>query len=560
MAMTNNAVLLYSECRERSEMGILRGLGICWILLAAGIGLAAQTHSACAGPRQLTANLRAHSTAENAIQLGNWFAGQKQFDCATDTFRDALKTNPDSAQLNYLEALALVESGHSGSAIPLLENSIRLEPGVDTPRLLLATLYAHDGQSSLADEQWKQALIIDPKSEIALEDYSNALLVRKDYAGVIGVLQNAPRTEVLAIRLAQALTALNYLDGANAVLLEAMKLSPDSLPLANAESVVLIKQRSYPEAVKLWEYMTAHHPGDRGAELPYLRVLVLTEHNDLARPLGLKLLAQTPHDPEVLYLNGVVDHAVGDYAASKAHLEEAVAQVPDFYYSRYHLGVVLVSLHEWKEARENLEKAIALGDTEPKAHFELAMDLRGLGESEQASKELKEFQDLKKDESDALEAASRAAQADGELTAGKVQEAIAHYREACDAEPGKASYKFRLSLALHKAGDLEGERAQLEQTVKLDPDLAAAQRELGYLLARAGDADGAVEHFKMAVNAAPGWVDAWINLAAELAVEAHFSEAREAVAKALTLDPGNAQAHKLSDRLAQDPAAQQAQP
>jgi len=558
--MTKNAVLLYSESREKSKMGILRRPGICWILLAAATGLAAQTNAACAGPQQLTANLRTHPTTENAIQLGNWFAGHKQFECAADTFRGALKTHPESAQLNYLEALALVESGHSGSAVLLLQNSIRLDPDVDKPHLLLANLYVRTGQPALAEEQWKQVLAIDPNNDIALEEFSGALLTRKDYAGVIGVLQNAPRTEALAIRLAQALTALNYLDGANTVLVEAMKLSPDSLRLANAESVVLVKQRSYPEAVKLWAYMAEHHPGDRAAEIPYLRVLVLTEHNDLARPLGLKLLAQTPHDPEVLYLNGVVDHAVGDDAASKAHLEEAVAQVPDFYYSRYHLGVVLVALHEWKEARENLEKAIALGDTEPKAHYELAMALRGLGESEQATQELKQFQDLKKAESDILEAASRAAQADGELTEGKVQEAIAHYREACDAEPGKASYKFKLSLALHKAGDLEGERAQLEQAVKLDPGLAAAQRELGYLLARAGDADGAVEHFKMAVNAAPAWVEAWINLAAELAVEAHYPEAREAVARALQLDPGNAQAQKLSDRLAEDPAARQAQP
>ena len=128
--MTKNAVLLYSESREKSKMGILRRPGICWILLAAATGLAAQTNAACAGPQQLTANLRTHPTTENAIQLGNWFAGHKQFECAADTFRGALKTHPESAQLNYLEALALVESGHSGSAVLLLQNSIRLDPDV----------------------------------------------------------------------------------------------------------------------------------------------------------------------------------------------------------------------------------------------------------------------------------------------------------------------------------------------------------------------------------------------------------------------------------------------
>ena len=119
---------------------------------------------------------------------------------------------------------------------------------------------------------------------------------------------------------------------------------------------------------------------------------------------------------------------------------------------------------------------------------------------------------------------------------------------------------YKLSIALHKAGDQAGERAQLEEAVKVEPKLASAQNQLGYILSRAGDADGAIEHFRMAVQAAPAWTEAWINLAAELAVGAHFSEAQDAVAKALVLDPGNAQARALSDRLARDPAAQQAHP
>jgi Flp pilus assembly protein TadD len=93
-----------------------------------------------------------------------------------------------------------------------------------------------------------------------------------------------------------------------------------------------------------------------------------------------------------------------------------------------------------------------------------------------------------------------------------------------------------LSVARHKAGDLDGEHAQLEET-ELDSHWAAAQKQLGYLQSRNGDADGAVEHFKMAVQSAPAWVEAWINLAAELAIEAQFPEARKAVAIALRLDP-----------------------
>src|SRR5262249_8347233 len=106
--------------------------------------------------------------------------------------------------------------------------------------------------------------------------------------------------------------------------------------------------------------------------------------------------------------------------------------------------------------------------------------------------------------------------------------------------------------------DIEGERVQLEEAVKLNPKLAAAQNELGYLLARSGDGNGAVEHFRLAVQSAPAWPDAWVNLAAGLASIEHFAEAKQALAQALSLDPQNADARALSDQLARDPAAQQA--
>ena len=106
----------------------------------------------------------------------------------------------------------------------------------------------------------------------------------------------------------------------------------------------------------------------------------------------------------------------------------------------------------------------------------------------------------------------------------------------------------------------KGNARNWKQAVKLDPQLAAAQSELGYLLSRSGDTAGAIDHFKLAVAAAPEWVEAWINLAAQLAIGGQYADARSAVETALKLDPENAQARKLSDRLAQDPAAQQSRP
>jgi protein O-GlcNAc transferase len=551
-------------------MGILRGRRTLLILAAAlmafagtahaSMAPAGTAHAACTGPQALMAKLRAHPTSEDAIVLGSWFATHQQFECAVKTFHGALKADPGSAQLHYLEGLALIGWGHSSEAIPAIQESTRLAPNVLKPHLMLAHLYDQTAQRAKAEEQWKLALGVDSHSETALEGLSADLLAEKDYVGVIQLLQAAPRTERLSINLARALGLLNQVDAAGAVLTEALKLAPDSVPLASAMTVVLFKQARHQEAINLLQHTVQANPGNQDAEVQLFRVLVLTNHINLARPMGPKLLAERPHDSEVLYLSGIVDRAVGDYAQAKTHLEAAVAIDPDFFNSRYNLGMALVFLHEWKEAKEQLEKAIALGATEPQVHFELAKALRGLGENDRAQEEMKQYQQLKKAEEANLEAITSTRQGDKDLEEGKVKEALAHYREATEEEPDNAGHRYKLALALDQAGDTEGERAELEKAVKLNPDLAGAQKRLGYLLSRSGDSAGAIEHFRLAVHAAPAWVEAWINLAGALAEAGQFDAARDAVATALRLDPASAQAHELSDMLARDPSAQQAHP
>src|ERR1039458_5254771 len=80
-AETGPPGLLYSGCRETTVMGIQRGRGAKWILLAACIGFAGSAHAACTGPQAIVARVRAHPTTENSILLGSWFASHRQLEC-----------------------------------------------------------------------------------------------------------------------------------------------------------------------------------------------------------------------------------------------------------------------------------------------------------------------------------------------------------------------------------------------------------------------------------------------------------------------------------------------
>jgi len=541
-------------------MSSLRSPGIKCLLLAACLGFAGTAHAVCNGPQAMVAKARTQPSVENTAALGGWYASHQQFDCAIEVFRAGLKANPESAQLHYFDGLALAALRRPDEAIVELNKSAELDKQALKPHIVLATLYEGAGKPDEAEREWRKAIAIDPKSEPALEGITALLTKRQDYAGVIHVLQNAPRTERLSISLARAFGLLNYPEEAEKVLNQALKEHPESLPLQKAMLVVLVKQRNYEGAIRLAKQMNESHPDDAEAELDYFRLLVLKNHVDEAVPQGPKLLAARPNDPEVLFLNGLLRRGVGDNAQAKIYLEQAVALQPDSMQSHYELGNTLVLLKEWDEAKRELEKAIAMGASDPEVHFALAKALRGSGETDRATHETQKFQQMKKDDETRLEAAESVAQGDTALDAGKASDAIAYYKEALEQRPDNPNYHFKLAIALSRDGDTAGERQELEKAIALDPKLPGPQNALGAMLSREGDADGAVKRFEQAVRAAPGWPEAWINLAAELAVTRRFSEARQAVARALELDPQNQEARELSDQLARDPAAQQDHP
>ena len=521
--------------------------------------LAGWTQSTCSGPPDLTARMRDQPTADNATALGIWYADNRQFDCAVGAFREALKSDPNSAKLHYFEGLALIGGSHPDEAVIALRASSQADPHAIQPHLALADLDLAMNQRADAEAQWRQALAIDPRSEPALEGLSDALLDDEDYAAVIVLLRNADRSEALTINLAKALGKTGYLEDAHTVLTEAMRISPHSVDLARAMTVVLIKMNRSADAIKLLDATRNEHPGVLDVQVDLLRILVHQDQFDRAGAICSQLLTQRSDDPEILQLCGTVDRAAGNYDKAKIHLQAAIAANPDVYDSQYNLGAVLVTLHEWRQAETHLRMAIALDPKAPEVHIELAKALRGLGDPQQAAEEVKTYEQLKKAAAAESDAALAASQGDKEIDKGNAQQAAAAYRQAIEQDPANAVYRYKLSVALRRSGDLAGERAQLEEAIKLDAKLAGAQNQLGYMLAQQGDAAGAVKHFRLAAEAAPSWPEAWINLAAELAATAQYADARTAVAKALTLEPNNQQARELSDQLSKDPATAQPQ-
>jgi tetratricopeptide (TPR) repeat protein len=515
------------------------------LLLAVCFAVSIPGRAACTAPQSLQAKLRAHPDVQTYIELGTWFGDHRNYDCAVETFREALKLEPGSAELYYLVGLTFYSAGRPEEAIEPLGRSIYLLPEVLKPHLVLGAAYDQLHRREEADAQWEAALQIDPHSTEALEAVSAALLKDGDYESVIQLLRSVPYNEDLTLDLAAAYGKAKMFDEADKLLAKALRAHPASMRLSSALTTVYINQFRYQDAARVARESVRLHPHDLEAQRFYLRVLVLNGDTAMARPLARKLLAASPHDFYFLYLSGILENQAGEYAPARDHLMQAVVINPDHYNAHYNLGVALLELKDFSGAREHLQKSIDLGGTEPEIRFKLASALRNLGETEAAQEQLKLYQDrLKFNASHAL-AASKAAQASKEFASGDPQKAAALYREAFEATPDDAQLGFKLALALDKTGDTASERTVLEQVLKIDPTVALAQNQLGYLESRDGDPASAEEHFRLAVRAAPRYTQAWVSLAATLAMQSRFTEAQEAVTSALKLEPDNAEALQL---------------
>lgn len=520
-------------------------------LLAAPLafGQAAQRPAACRGPQALEARVHVQHDEQSYIELGNWFGERHRFDCAEQAYGSGLKRYAQSAPLNYLLGLAFYSDGKFEAALQPLLFSVKLDGKQIKPYLLLGEALRRIGRMPDAAKAWQAALQIDPHSEIALDGMAKALISIHAYDEVITLLSAEPADENLSLDLGVAIGGTGQLDEAARVLGDAIKEYRNSARLVDALVTVYVHQLRYKEAVRITSELAKRRPNDLEAQRIYLRALLLDSDQEISIPLAHKLVQRAPHDSDILFLCGAAERLAGDLVNARKHLELAATINPKHYNTHFDLGAVLAEMHQYADAEKQFKLAIELGDTEPEVRFQLSQALRKQGKAEEASEQLNVYQALVKQKSDNTLAAQKSTQAAEAAAKGDKKQAAALYREASDTLPKEAKLAYRWAMALNDLEDYPAERIALERAVEGDPDYALAHNQLGYVYSKLGETALAEEQFRQAVKAAPRYVSAWISLAASLAMQSKFPEAREAIGSALKIDPGNKSAQELRDSL-----------
>jgi Flp pilus assembly protein TadD len=329
----------------------------------------------CSIPASMETRMAGVRDADTFADLGIALADAKQYACAASAFAESLKMKSDSANVLFMFGTSLYFSGDAQEAVAPLQASEAMDARNLKLHLILAAVFDQLHQEGDAKAEWKAAVDTDPLSTNALDGLSQDLIADGEYAAVIDLLEDpkvtGERTALESRNLGTAYAATNKVDAAVETLHDGLNTTPDSLPIANELADVLAQAGRPDDADSTLVLALQRHPGEVDTELHRFRIL-LEGNSATAGAVGQELLRTAPDNWEALYLNGVLETQNGDVAEARRHLEGAIQRNDGFALAHSLLGVVLARLRDYPGAQQQLERAIALGDTSQEVRDNLA--------------------------------------------------------------------------------------------------------------------------------------------------------------------------------------------
>ena len=204
-------------------------------------------------------------------------------------------------------------------------------------------------------------------------------------------------------------------------------------------------------------------------------------------------------------------------------------------------------VRQWRDDRTLFQHALDVTVDNAVAHDGLGRVLRAEGRLDEAMAQFREAVRI-----DPAYAGSRDNLGVALLAQGRPQEAAEQSREAVRLDPNLAQAHLTLAAALHAMGQGTEAMAEYAEAARRWPDNATARAGLGLALAEHGRPDEGLAEIREAIRLAPRFADGHYNLARVLMTLGRRDEAVAEFSDALRLKPDFAEGHfNLANLLAQ---------
>jgi protein O-mannosyl-transferase len=223
---------------------------------------------------------------------------------------------------------------------------------------------------------------------------------------------------------------------------------------------------------------------------------------------------------------------IGNWTNSISLWQQALRVMPDNYFARANLGLVLLRKGDLKGAEEHYRASLQARPDAAESHYNLGIIFLRTDRAAEAADAFREELRLHPDFVNARYNLGMAL-----ARQARYAEAAEEYTRVLEVKPGDAETHLVLGVALAQAGKLDEAEHHFATAVELKPDYADARNNLGCSLLRRGATAEAIENFTAAVAANKQFALAYNNLGIAVGREHRWLEAAAAQLAALELQP-----------------------
>ena len=344
---------------------------------------------------------------------------------------------PRDAFIGLEYGKALAAAGHDDEALPVLQKAAALEPNSPPVAYQLGLVLERLDRVEDAIPLLQRAVDANAGNAEALTNLGMALCLAQRAKDAVPYLQRAvalqPDDAVAHQNLAVAYIQLSQLDDAIVQLRAALMLEPNAPQL----------HYNLGYALKMQD--------DAAGAIPEL---------EAAEKLN-------PAAPEPPYLLGVLYMQVARYADAERELGISLKLRPENGDGWATLGSVENKLDKLPEAASALKEAIRQSPLQADPHLTLATVLARQNQPAEAAEQRKEAADLMRQHMNFQRAEVSTHSGDALLASGKVDEAIADYREAVSFDPKYVQAHEGLAKALDRQGKTMEAAAERQKSTAL---------------------------------------------------------------------------------------------
>ena len=551
---------------------------------------------------QLLQALAANDNDGNAHNLLGYILGQQADPAAAlPHLERAAALQPDSAEVHYNYGAALWYSGEKQKAISELKTSIRLDPSATASYGLLGIAQRDDGDLAGAKLSLERALALSPTTAATFVDLGVVFLRQArpqkglaqfeaglnatsavptpDWDGAINTLHQAVSKGPDTPELHNMLGLLLGRKGAdsNQVLAEfhqALRLRPNYAEAHNNMGLVLAQSGEDEKATTEFREATRIRPDYADAHANLGAVLLLSDADEAITELEEAISI----DPTLISAQFNLAEAYGNSpshgtAKQIEQLKKIISIAPDF--ARAHMALGKALLHDGKvnDAVTELREATRLDPGSGESHYQLGLALARSGQQEDAATEVKKGRELSSADERNQNAELDISEGQAALQKDELQEAEAKFRHAVKLQPSSPVAQHLLGITLEKEGNTEDAVAAYKKALELNPGDLSARQNVDRLKPSdspaTGSSPGEDDPGKVAElenyihesrykeveplltsyledHTGSSW--AWYALGYSQFAQKELGESIKSLAKSLSLNVKNADAHKILGR------------